>query len=127
TPEVACIQHIVPSRAAGQRSHADLFYRIEFGHGTAPYITLRAAPVNAADIDALVNPGNAADTTGRAATLDDFTILAVTGGYLGKSDFLTFINNAERGVKQPGLFEGRGPLAILLIVFLGGLALNLTP
>ena len=29
--------------------------------------------------------------------------------------------------QQQGLFEGRGPLAILLIVFLGGLALNLTP
>ena len=28
---------------------------------------------------------------------------------------------------QKGLFEGRGPLAILLLVFLGGLALNLTP
>ena len=30
-------------------------------------------------------------------------------------------------MKERGLFEGRGPLAILLIVFLGGLALNLTP
>jgi thiol:disulfide interchange protein len=30
-------------------------------------------------------------------------------------------------VAQRGLLEGRGPLAILLIVFLGGLALNLTP
>ena len=29
--------------------------------------------------------------------------------------------------RNAGLFEGRGPLAILLIVFLGGLALNLTP
>ena len=29
--------------------------------------------------------------------------------------------------RQRGLFEGRGPLAILLIVFVGGLALNLTP
>ncbi len=28
---------------------------------------------------------------------------------------------------QKGLFDGRGPLAILLIVLLGGLALNLTP
>ena len=35
--------------------------------------------------------------------------------------------NAENGVKEPGLFEGRGPLAILLLVLLGGLALNLTP
>ena len=75
----------------------------------------------------LDQPGNAADASARVATLDDFTILATTGGYLGKSDFLKFIDNAEHGVKEPGLFEGRGPLAILLIVFLGGLALNLTP
>src|SRR5205814_6610697 len=39
----------------------------------------------------------------------------------------TFVHNAETGVRERGLFEGRGPLAILLIVFLGGLALNLTP
>ena len=30
-------------------------------------------------------------------------------------------------MKEQGLFEGRGPLAILLLVLLGGLALNLTP
>ena len=30
-------------------------------------------------------------------------------------------------MKSKGLFEGRGPLAILALVFLGGLALNLTP
>jgi thiol:disulfide interchange protein DsbD len=52
---------------------------------------------------------------------------APAGGYLGSEDFLEFIRNAETGVKEAGLFEGRGPLAILLIVFLGGLALNLTP
>ena len=56
-----------------------------------------------------------------------FTVVATTGGYLGTGDFLTFIKNAEAGVTEQGLFEGRGPLAILLIVFLGGLALNLTP
>ena len=33
----------------------------------------------------------------------------------------------ERRARTRGLFEGRGPLAILLLVFLGGLALNLTP
>ena len=49
------------------------------------------------------------------------------GGYLGSSDFLTFIRNAEAACKGGGLFEGRGPLAILLIVLLGGIALNLTP
>jgi thiol:disulfide interchange protein len=40
---------------------------------------------------------------------------------------MTFISNAEAGVVETGLFEGRGPLAILLIVLVGGLALNLTP
>ena len=55
---------------------------------------------------------------------------SVTGtavGYLGTADFLQFIQNAEAGVKEKGLFEGRGPLAILVLVLLGGLALNLTP
>ena len=61
------------------------------------------------------------------AELGTFTVLGTTGGYLGSKDFLTFIRNAESGVQEPGWFEGRGPLAILLIVFLGGLALNLTP
>jgi thiol:disulfide interchange protein len=61
------------------------------------------------------------------AQLDGFTLQATTAGYLGSSAFLQFIHNAETGVKERGLFEGRGPLAILLIVFLGGLALNLTP
>jgi thiol:disulfide interchange protein len=37
------------------------------------------------------------------------------------------VHNAEQGVKERGLFEGRGPLAILLIVLIGGFALNLTP
>jgi thiol:disulfide interchange protein DsbD len=59
--------------------------------------------------------------------LDQFTILGTTGGYLNASEFLKFIRDAESGVKAKGLFEGRGPLAILALVFLGGLALNLTP
>ena len=62
-----------------------------------------------------------------AARLANFTVLGTTGGYMGSADFLQFVRNAENGVQQQGLFEGRGPLAILLIVFLGGLALNLTP
>ena len=122
TADVEWRLRIAPAAAAGPRQHADVFDRIAFGHGKPP-----AAPLNAADLGNLIDPGNAADAGAGLATLDDFTILATTGGYLGKNDFLKFIDNAERGVKKPGLFEGRGPLAILLIVFLGGLALNLTP
>ena len=61
------------------------------------------------------------------ATLDDFMVLGTTGGYLGAADFLKFIHNAESGNIEKGMFEGQGPVAILLIVLLGGLALNLTP
>ena len=59
--------------------------------------------------------------------LDNFLVLATTGGYVGSEDFLQFIRDAEQGVASKGLFDGRGPLAILLIILLGGLALNLTP
>jgi thiol:disulfide interchange protein DsbD len=105
-----------PSRV----QQASLFAGIAFGSGDAP--TLAApAPVVLADA-----PPTAADVD-RTATLDDFEILSSDGGYMGSDRFLEFVHNAEAGVKQPGLFEGRGPLAILLIVFIGGLALNLTP
>jgi thioredoxin:protein disulfide reductase len=59
--------------------------------------------------------------------LDKFKVVATTGGYLPSGDFLQFISDAESGVVSKGMFEGRGPLAILLIVLVGGLALNLTP
>ncbi len=61
------------------------------------------------------------------AKLDAFDVAGTTGGYQGSSDFLKFLHDAESGVKQRGMFEGRGPLAILLLVLIGGLALNLTP
>jgi len=61
------------------------------------------------------------------SSLDGFTVVSSAGGYMGTDDFLTFVRNAENGVQEKGLFEGRGPLAIMLIVLLGGLALNLTP
>jgi thioredoxin:protein disulfide reductase len=64
---------------------------------------------------------------GGLAALDRFRIRGTTGGYLPSDDFLQFVQDAEAGVEQRGLLEGKGPLAILAIVFLGGLALNLTP
>lgn len=67
-----------------------------------------------------------ADPTGLAA-VDRFVVRGTTGGYLDSADFLRFVSNAEAGVEERGLLEGRGPLAILALVFLGGLALNLTP
>ena len=74
--------------------------------------------------------------TPRAPALDDlsvlsalgaFDVLSSTGGYLGTEAFLDFMEAAESGEGQQGWFEGRGPLAILALILVGGLALNLTP
>ena len=43
--------------------------------------------MSATELGGLVNPGSATDAGVRVATLDDFTILAATGGYLGKATF----------------------------------------
>src|SRR5436190_2975169 len=98
-------------------SHREVFDKIPFGHGEAP------APARAVPSLQAVPP----DTGKAVAELDRFDVLSTTGGYLRSAAFLDFLHNAERGIKEKGMFEGRGPLAILLIVFIGGLALNLTP
>ncbi len=59
--------------------------------------------------------------------LEDFEVLGSTGGYLGTEAFLDFMAASESGEGERGWFEGRGPLAILLLILVGGLALNLTP
>ena len=61
------------------------------------------------------------------AQLERFTVAATTGGYLNEEQFLEFIRRAESGEAERGWFEGRGPLAILALILIGGLALNLTP
>src|SRR6185503_12130495 len=96
--------------------------KIAFGQGEKPAGATSARSGEGAE------PAKAAPTPADVlAKLDRFTVAGATGGYLNTNDFLTFIRNAENGVKERGMFEGRGPIAILLLVFLGGLALNLTP
>ncbi|HEV8211794.1 MAG TPA: thioredoxin family protein [Vicinamibacterales bacterium] len=102
-----------------------IFATIAFGKGEAP----AAAPAGSAPI---ARPHGASGPGGPSgdgiAQLDGFAVLSTpTCGYCTADEFVTFIHNAENGVKPRGMFEGRGPLMILLIVLIGGLALNLTP
>lgn len=112
---------IVAPATAVAAQHQEVLGAINFGSGETPALAAPAfaAPVAAAAIGAAAGDG--------LARLDAFTVVATTGGYLGTADFMTFISNAEAGITERGLFEGRGPLAILLLVLIGGLALNLTP
>jgi thioredoxin:protein disulfide reductase len=124
TADVRWTIHVVPTGAPVSDTPDAIFARIAFGHGEKPQAASGPAPGAAAGAggDNARDPGN----VDRAA-LDDFVVLGTTGGYIGSGEFLKFIRNAEQGVKERGLFEGRGPIAILLIVLLGGFALNLTP
>ncbi|MBS1817493.1 MAG: thioredoxin family protein [Acidobacteria bacterium] len=107
--------------AASAALHADVFGAIKFGSGDAPG---GAAPTTTG---AAAAPGPAASSGDEIAALGSFEEQGTTFGYLPAADFLTFIHNAETGVREKGMLEGRGPLMILLLVLVGGLALNLTP
>jgi cytochrome c biogenesis protein CcdA len=61
------------------------------------------------------------------AEIEGFTVLGTAGGYLGRDDFIAFVDGAETGTGTASLLDGKGPLAIVLLVILGGIALNLTP
>ncbi|MBI3400831.1 MAG: thioredoxin family protein [Acidobacteria bacterium] len=107
--------------AVGAPQHPEVFGRIAFGTGRPPAAEVKTENSKEKTETATLNP--AVDL----AKFDAFVVQGTTGGYLGADEFLKFIRNAEAGVKERGLLEGRGPLMILLLVLIGGLALNLTP
>ena len=100
----------------------EVFAAIPFGKGVPPPAYESIPP----ETTTARSPSAGTDAAA-VARLDEFEIRASEGGYLSKAEFLQFVRDAEAGVRKKGLFEDRGPLAILAIVFLGGLALNLTP
>jgi thioredoxin:protein disulfide reductase len=112
---------VVAAGTPADRVPNDVLGRIAFGTGRAPDITTAAFPT------APVAAARSAAGDNGLALLPAFDIRGVDGGYMSSGKFLTFLRDAEAGVKPKGLFEGRGPIAILFLIFIGGLALNLTP
>jgi thiol:disulfide interchange protein len=108
---------------ASAAEHTDVLGGIAFGKGEPPRINATAMLVRPKAV-ALPTESLPSDDV---AALARFEEAGTTTGYLATDDFQTFIRNAEQGVREKGMFEGRGPLAILLLVLIGGLALNLTP
>ncbi len=111
---------VVPASTRTTKTSPDVFTRLAAGRDAGP--PKAVAPVAAP----APTPPPATGDSG-IDRLDRFTVMATTGGYQGTTDFLRFIHDAEAGVAQKGWFEGRGPAAILILILLGGLALNLTP
>lgn len=116
TAEARWALRIVKAETPLSVENSDFIDRLAFGHA-AP----STEPAAATGAQVPVGGDSA------VAQLDDFVVLASAGGYVNADDFLAFLRDAETGVRRSGLFEGRGPIAILLIVLLGGVALNLTP
>jgi len=111
---------VAPGGAIANPTANAVFATLSESRHTGPPAAI-PLPSPAAPISVRIDEGTAIERLG------SFTVRGTTGGYLGSNDFLQFIEDAEQGVASKGLFEGRGPLAILLIILLGGLALNLTP
>jgi cytochrome c biogenesis protein CcdA/thiol-disulfide isomerase/thioredoxin len=110
---------VVPAGAAVTPAHREVFTRLTAGRRTGPPAARTADPVTPAPAPP-VDPRD-------LSKLDAFTVAGSTGGYLRTQAFLEFIHDAEQGIARKGIFEGRGPVAILVLILLGGLALNLTP
>jgi thiol:disulfide interchange protein DsbD len=73
-------------------------------------------------------PGAPAGTTDLYDQLDNFSVAGSRGGYLNAATFADFLSDpAGSGVKKSGGFEDKGFLVIVLLILLGGIALNLTP
>lgn len=111
---------VAPGKTIASKSTADAFAALSGGRRTDPPAAATPVP-EAPSAATIVSEASALEK------LDNFSVRGTTGGYLGRDDFLQFVSDAEAGVVSKGLFDGRGPLAILLIILIGGLALNLTP
>jgi thiol:disulfide interchange protein len=112
---------VVSSGPPGRPTRPELFAHLDTG-------TTVSAPVESVTaVPPAPPPADADADAGVLAQLDAFAVRGTTGGYLRESSFLTFVDDAARGIADRAPFAGLGPIAIVAAVLLGGLALNLTP
>ena len=117
--EIDATLRVVAADIVLAKADTDLFRDLVFTgeameptESTEPDVIREVAPIESADV---------------LDQLEDFDVIGTTGGYLNSEDFITFIEESESGTIQKEFFTGKGPLAILLVVTIGGLLLNLTP
>lgn len=112
------IEVVDADAAAGVAQHDEVFSAFEFVDAADVAVPEPVVP--------RLDPG-AVDDVSVLLTMDRFEVAATAGGYMGEEAFLEFLSAAESGEGQRGWFDGRGVLAILALILVGGLALNLTP
>ncbi len=127
TQDVRVVLPVVPAGVPFSSRHEEVFGRIRFANASSVSGGERG--------DGRADEGSPADAKKEGADsvlalLEEFEILGTAGGNLGAGSFLEFIASAEKGggrAEPEGALAGRGPLALLVLILLGGLALNLTP
>ena len=118
------------SRELTRTASAGLFETLDFAALAADAADVAGSPDPGPAGERAADPAGgeelAADGTTGLARLAQFELLG-TAGYGDADEFLGFIERAEAGEAERGWFEGRGPMAIVALILIGGLALNLTP
>ncbi len=130
---------VVPATQPVAPKQQDVFSKIDFSRAETPDVASQwrpAAPATVAGTAAPEAKPTEATPEQILALFDQFEPISreatsgqPAGAYMTPEAFVKFVKDAESGEarKARGPFEGQGPLAILAIVFLGGIALNLTP
>ncbi|MEK7795724.1 MAG: cytochrome c biogenesis protein CcdA, partial [Candidatus Hydrogenedentota bacterium] len=119
TLEIEFTVNVVAANTAVTKQNAQIFDAMKF----EPVIASSDPSGSSDPSDTTVA---SADDNAALALLDQFTLLG-TSGYVSKSEFIKFIDEAETGVIKKGAFEDMGPVAMVLAILGGGLLLNLTP
>ena len=120
TKQIPLTVKVLPAGSVLTPTNSAAIASLPFGTSTAP-----------PDTDRETTPTPAVEVTegpvDLLARLDEFEILGTAEGFMKPEEFIAFIDRAERGEQRKGAFEGLGPIAIVALVLVGGLALNLTP
>ena len=125
TVEIPAELNVVAADRALVQTHQDVFAAIRFSESPAPIdASTTETPRNSTDLP--TGSGSEPDCD-VLAELDKFELLGATGGFMNADDFIAFVDGAETGTLKRSLLEGKGPLAIIALVIIGGVLLNLTP
>jgi hypothetical protein len=104
------------AKADGPKQHADVFSKIGWGSGEPPKLAAAATA-------GLIGLSSSRGADRRTGCPDRFT-LKERRSATSTSDFLTFIHNAENGIKEKGCSKDADHRQSWVLVLIGGLALN---
>ena len=98
-----------------------------------PFTKVLVIDAAGAEADASVSPSTPPRATSPLVAIPDgFTIIGTDSGYKSPKAFLKFLDRVESGKTAQadglaGLLQRRGLLVLVVVILVGGLALNLTP